>query len=299
MKVSAGTARISASTRGRMRNSAGSKPIVESASISSRIFIEPSLGGIGAARPARRHDGDEQDADLAQDQHRDEVDDVILGAEFAEMEEALLGDDGADEKGHHRHDRHGLNADAVEVMNDRAQPEGVGVANRVQEGERHPAEHGGEIDGVARERAERPAERFQRVGEAVAARKPGRGFARQARDRLQEAALALADARQRRLPLEARDRPGAEGVDALDAGDVERRRRAGRGVDEGLSSRRRCRRSTRRRPPGASRRRPERGRVSAPSTATPPWRSLRQFRRRASRPASTSRPRVAPAPAAH
>ena len=74
------------------------------------------LGGVGAARAAGDHDGDDQHADLAQDQNADQVDDVMLGAELAEMEDALLGDDAADQKGDQQDDGHRLPGDAVELV---------------------------------------------------------------------------------------------------------------------------------------------------------------------------------------
>ena len=51
------------------------------------------FGGVGAARAAGDHDRDDQHADFAQHQNADHVDDIGIGAELAEMEEALLGDD--------------------------------------------------------------------------------------------------------------------------------------------------------------------------------------------------------------
>ena len=45
--------------------------------------------------------------------------DVELGAELAEMKDALLGDDAADQEGDEQDDRHGLPADAVELMHGR------------------------------------------------------------------------------------------------------------------------------------------------------------------------------------
>ena len=51
------------------------------------------FGGIGAAGAAGHHDGDDQHADFAQDEDADHVDHIGFGAELAEMEDALLGDD--------------------------------------------------------------------------------------------------------------------------------------------------------------------------------------------------------------
>ena len=81
------------------------------------------LGRVGAARAAGDHDGDDQHADLAQHEDADHVDDVLLGAELAEMEEALLGDDAADQEGDEQNDRHRLPADAVELMDGRGEAE--------------------------------------------------------------------------------------------------------------------------------------------------------------------------------
>ena len=81
----------------------------------------PEFGGIGAARPTGDHDGDDQDADLAEHEDFDEVDD--LRAELAEVEDALLGNDGADQEGNQSHDRYGLPADLMQVIDQRLQPE--------------------------------------------------------------------------------------------------------------------------------------------------------------------------------
>ena len=48
------------------------------------------FGGVGAAGAAGDHDADDQHADFAQHQHADHVDDIDVGAEGAEMEDALL-----------------------------------------------------------------------------------------------------------------------------------------------------------------------------------------------------------------
>src|SRR5450432_3230669 len=74
-------------------------------------FHRAEFGGVGAARPSRDHDGDNEDANLAEYEDADQVDDVGIRAEFAKMEDALLGDDGADQKGDQSDDRYGLPAD--------------------------------------------------------------------------------------------------------------------------------------------------------------------------------------------
>ena len=77
------------------------------------------LGGDGAARAAGDHDRGQQHAELAQDQDADEVDDEDLGAEIAQLEGALLRDDGADDGRHQHDDRDGADAHAVDLVEDR------------------------------------------------------------------------------------------------------------------------------------------------------------------------------------
>ena len=92
------------------------------------------LGRVGAARASRHHDRHDQHADLAQHQDADHVDHVLVGAELAEMEEALLGDDAADQEGDEQHDRHGLPADAVEVVHDGGDAQGLRLPQRRRPG---------------------------------------------------------------------------------------------------------------------------------------------------------------------
>ena len=66
---------------------------------------------------------DDQHADLAQHQDADHVDDVDVGAEFAEMENALLRDDAADQEGDQQDDRHRAPADIVELVHHRGEAE--------------------------------------------------------------------------------------------------------------------------------------------------------------------------------
>ena len=73
-------------------------------------FHGAKLGRVGAARAACDHDGNDQDADLAQDQNADEVDGVKLGAELAEMKDPLLGDNPPDQKGDEENDGDGCQA---------------------------------------------------------------------------------------------------------------------------------------------------------------------------------------------
>ena len=80
------------------------------------------FGGVGTARTARDHDGDEQHADLAQHENADQIDRVVASAEPAEMENALLGDNPADQDGDQKYDRNGLKPDAVELIDKRCRP---------------------------------------------------------------------------------------------------------------------------------------------------------------------------------
>ena len=84
---------------------------------------------------------DEQHADLAQHQDADHVDDENVGAEPAEMEDALLGDDAADQEGDQQDDRHRPPADAVELMHQRGQAEAGGRVSDAQHGDDDRAEH--------------------------------------------------------------------------------------------------------------------------------------------------------------
>ncbi len=61
-------------------------------------FHRAELGRVGAAGAAGDHDADDEHADFAQHQDADHVDDIDFGAESAEMENALLRDDGADQE---------------------------------------------------------------------------------------------------------------------------------------------------------------------------------------------------------
>ena len=90
------------------------------------------LGGVGAARAAGHHDADDQHADLAQHQDADHVDDVDVGAEFAEMEQALLRDDAADQERDEQDDRHRAPGDIVELMHQRGETEAARMRQHAQ-----------------------------------------------------------------------------------------------------------------------------------------------------------------------
>src|SRR5580692_9133807 len=92
-------------------------------------FHRTELGGVGAAGSARHHDRHQQHADFAQHQHAQHVDDEDIGAELAEVENALLGNDAADQEGDQSDDRHRAPAHLFEMMHGRGQPEARRVDN--------------------------------------------------------------------------------------------------------------------------------------------------------------------------
>ena len=79
-------------------------------------FHRAEFGGVGASRPAGDHDGDDQDANFAEDENSDQIDDIGIRAELAEMKDALLGDDCADQKCDQGHDRYRLPSDLMQVI---------------------------------------------------------------------------------------------------------------------------------------------------------------------------------------
>src|SRR5208282_1087702 len=87
-------------------------------------FHGAEFGGVGTAGTAGHHDADDQHADFAQHKHADHVDNVYVGAEFAEVKDALLGEDGADEHGNQQNDRHRLPSHALEMVDHRGEAEG-------------------------------------------------------------------------------------------------------------------------------------------------------------------------------
>jgi hypothetical protein len=87
-------------------------------------FHRADFGGVGAAGASGHHHANDQHADLAQHQHRDHVDDIHVGTEGAETENALLRQNGADHESREHDDRHRAPADLFQMMHDRreAQP---------------------------------------------------------------------------------------------------------------------------------------------------------------------------------
>ena len=125
------------------------------------------LGGIGAARPARDHDGDDQHADLAQHQDADHVDHVLVGAELAEMEEALLGDDAADQERDEQNDRHRLPGDPIEMMHGRREAKGLRPPQHGDERLPERTQHVHEHDQIVPEIGNAAAEALERGEQSV------------------------------------------------------------------------------------------------------------------------------------
>ena len=129
------------------------------------------LGGVGAARAAGEHDRGEEHAELAEDEDADQVDDEILGAEEAELEHALLGDDAADEQRDEGDDRHRLKAGAVDVIDDRGEAEPRGMEDGAAEAADHAAEDAERLDEVVPRIDRRAAERLEELDEQDALRR--------------------------------------------------------------------------------------------------------------------------------
>ena len=85
-------------------------------------------------------------AEFAQHQNADHVDHVDVGAEFAEMENALLRDDAADQKRDEQDDRHRAPADIVELMHHRGEAEPARPREHARERDRERAQHIGDAD---------------------------------------------------------------------------------------------------------------------------------------------------------
>ena len=130
-------------------------------------FHGAELGRIGAARAARAHDGDQEHADLAQYQDADQVDHIGVGAELAEVEYALLGDDAADQKGDQRHDRHRLPAHTVEMMHRRGQAEAARLHRHAHERDAQGGEHFQKDDQVGPELGRPVADEFEKFHQPV------------------------------------------------------------------------------------------------------------------------------------
>ena len=97
--------------------------------------------GIGAAGTASDHDADDEHAELAQYENAEHVDDVNIGAEFAEVKNALLCNDAADQEGDQQNNRHRAPADIVDVMDHCGETESFRPCHDAQQRQDYGAEH--------------------------------------------------------------------------------------------------------------------------------------------------------------
>ena len=123
MKVRSGRPISSARMRGTISTSIGSSPMTRSASISSRIFIEP-ISAV-KAEPERPATMIEVSSTPSSRRIRMpiEVDHEGRRAEALQLEDALLGDDAADQERDQHDDRHAAEGDLLELVDQRRQPE--------------------------------------------------------------------------------------------------------------------------------------------------------------------------------
>ena len=228
--------------RGTISTSIGSRPMTRSASISSRIFMEP-ISAVKAEpeRPATMMRGQEH-GEFAQDEDADQVDDEGGGAELLKLEDALLGDDAADKERDQHDDRHAAIGDLLELVDHRRAAELRRACDDADQGRDHFPEEGDAADEVPARIGDALADIDQEIDEpGVPDRRP-----------LLEAAIgdlvkedALLRARVHEIGREALlaelvpgpvEHPGAKGVEPLDTSEVEDDAPA-------VRLRRRCRRS--------------------------------------------------------
>ena len=105
--------------------------MVRIASTSSASFIEPIWAAKAEPGAAGDHDRGHQHAQFLHRRAADQVDRVDFGAELAELDRALLGDDDADEEAHQPDDAERLDADHLELLGDRVQPEAARTADDI------------------------------------------------------------------------------------------------------------------------------------------------------------------------
>jgi hypothetical protein len=190
-------------------------------------FHRAEFGGVGAAGAARDHDRHQQHADLAQHQHAEHIDHEDVGAELAEVKDALLRDDAADQEGDQHDDRHRAPADLFEVVHGRGQPKAARADQHPAAGGQHRAEHvdqadqgGADAGHAAADLVQHPGDRH-RTGVECGARLHPAHFIDQAGiigrkpgDLRLHPALGQAAAK----PL---DQPGTEGVEPGDLRNID------------------------------------------------------------------------------
>ena len=222
----------SATRRGNTSTPTGLRPMTVSASTSSRIFIEPISAVMALPERPAIMMAVISTPSLAQHQDADQVDDEDVGAEIAQLEGALLRDDGADDGRHQHDDRNGADAHAVDLVDDRREVDAVAAAElhlRAADGRAEDVHGGHEI--VAHRRRRAVPSRLQRsgctmLGAARAAESPSRAAASStAPSRIDAASLAARhlrlDAARRACREQPLDQPGAGRVDPADAGKID------------------------------------------------------------------------------
>jgi len=116
---------------------------------------------VGAAGAAGNHDCDDEHSEFAQHQDADQIDSVIAGAEFAEMENALLRDDRSNEKGDQENDRQRLPADPIEMMDGRGEPKPAWMPERQCDGAAQAPHEVDQTDEVLTKLSRRDAKAFE------------------------------------------------------------------------------------------------------------------------------------------
>ena len=144
------------------------------------------------------------------------------------MENALLGENGADQKRNQQNDRHRVPADALEVIDHRRKAEFRRVGDDAQEGDHQSAGHLREQHNVGEDRAHGAADAFQCRGDGVGTARQRRQFSRAGAHLLEQVAVTVRQADDPGVAAPAGpdaqgslDQPGAIGIEALDTGDVD------------------------------------------------------------------------------
>ncbi len=187
------------------------------------------LGRVGAAGAAGDHDGHDEDADLPEDEDADEIHDIVVGPELPEVEDALLGDDAADQEGDQEDDADRLPAHAVEMVDRGGQAEPARVDGEPARHRSERAEHREEGGRVCRQRGQAAADPGGEGGQAGRLQALPRfrpvqraDFLHQPLEALRHPGEARLAARGRRPPAHALEDPGAERVEGRDRREVDR-----------------------------------------------------------------------------
>ena len=139
------------------------------------------------------------------------------------MEDALLGEDGADQNGNQQNDRHGLPSHALEMVDHRGEAEGPRAQRHPLKRDHQRPDHLRQQDKVVADRRHGPADAFQARDDGVRLRRLGRQFVGPGMDLFEQAAVVVAQADQSGLASlagpgahRAFQKPGAEGIEPVD-----------------------------------------------------------------------------------